>query len=60
MEHATLSEDAVFEIYDVVERKQEIIVNYQLSDVNSIDVSHLASGMYFLKVWEKVVRFVKE
>ena len=55
-----MSEDAVFEIYDVVERKQEIIVNYQLSDVNSIDVSHLASGMYFLKVWEKVVRFVKE
>jgi len=25
-----------------------------------IDVSHLAKGMYFLKIGEKTVRFVKE
>jgi hypothetical protein len=26
----------------------------------SIDVSHLASGMYFLKINNKVVKFMKE
>jgi len=26
----------------------------------TIDVSHLAKGMYFLKIGEKVVKFVKE
>jgi len=55
-----LREDAVIEIYDVVGKKQEIIINCQLSIVNSIDVSCLASGMYFLKVNNKVVKFVKE
>jgi len=51
------------EIYDVFGRKQEIqeiIVNYQSSTINSIDVSHLAKGMYFLKIGNQVVRFVKE
>jgi len=27
---------------------------------STIDVSHLASGMYFLKIGNQVVRFVKE
>ena len=47
------------EIYNVVgQLLQSKIVNLQSETV--IDVSHLASGMYFLKVDNKVVRFVKE
>ena len=48
------------EIYNVVGQK---LNNYQLSIVNYqliIDVSPLASGMYFLKVGNKAVKFVKE
>ena len=48
------------EIYDVVGQK---LNNYQLSIVNYqliIDVSHLANGMYFLKIENKTVKFVKE
>jgi len=48
------------EIYDVFGRKQEIIVNYQLSTINSIDVSHLPAGMYYLKVGNQTARFVKK
>ena len=49
----------VVEIYDVVGRKiQSKIVNLQSEII--IDVSHLANGVYFLKVDNKVVRFVKE
>jgi len=48
------------EIYDVVGKKQKIIINYQLSTIHSIDVSHLANGIYFLKVNNKVVKFVKQ
>ena len=47
------------EIYSVVGQK---LNNYQLSTVNSqfvIDVSHLANGMYYLRVGNKVVKFVK-
>ena len=47
------------EIYNVVGQK----VNYQLSTVNyqlSIDISHLANGMYFLKVDGKMFKVVKE
>ena len=53
-------EGGVVEIFDVVGR---ILTNFQFSTLNSqlnIDVSHLAAGMYFLKVDNKVVRFVKE
>ena len=48
------------EIYSVVGQR---LNNYQLSIVNYqliIDVSHLASGMYFLKIGDKVTKFVKE
>jgi hypothetical protein len=42
------------EIYDVFGRKivnyQLSIVNYQLSIVNSIDISHLPNGIYFLRI----------
>ena len=55
-----LKEDEVIEIYDVVGRT---LNNYQLSIVNSqliIDISHLANGIYFLKIGNNTVRFVKE
>ena len=51
------------EIYDVVGQLLYQInksTNKQINNEISIDVSHLASGMYFLKVGNKVVRFVKE
>jgi len=38
------------EIFDVYGRKQKIIINYQLSTVNSINISHLPAGVYFLKI----------
>jgi len=47
------------EIYDIVGQK----VNYQISTVNyqlSIDISHLANGLYFLKIDGKTVKIVKE
>ena len=55
-----LKEGEVIEIYDVVGQK---LNSYQFSIVNCqliIDVSHLANGMYYLKVGNKTVRFVKE
>jgi len=51
-------EQPTIEIYDVVGQK----VNYQLSIINyqlSIDISHLANGMYFLKVDGKTVKIIK-
>ena len=50
------------EIYDVYGRN---IVNCQLSIVNSIDVSHLANGMYFIKIItedgsQQMKKFVKQ
>jgi len=36
------------EIFDFYGRKQKIIVNYQLSIINSINISDLATGIYFL------------
>ena len=45
------------EIYDIYGRK---IVHCPLLIDNSIDISHLASGLYFLKVDGKMVKFVKE
>jgi hypothetical protein len=45
------------EIYDVVGQK---IVNYQLSTVNSIDISKLSAGLYFLKIGNRTTRFMKE
>jgi hypothetical protein len=47
------------EIYDVVGKK---LLSFQLStlDSNEIDISHLANGMYFLKVDGKVYKVVKQ
>ena len=47
------------DLYDVIGQK----INYQLSTVNyqlSIDISHLANGLYFLKVDGQTVKIVKE
>ena len=58
MDNGQLTMDNV-EIYSVVGQK---LNNYQLSTVNYqliIDVSHLANGMYYLRVGNKVVKFVK-
>jgi len=47
------------EIFDVIGQK----VNHQSSIVNcqlSIDISHLANGMYFLKIDNKIFKIIKE
>jgi len=51
------------DIFDNYGRKQKIIINYQLSNVNSINISHLQAGIYFLAiatdqgiVYKKVVK----
>ena len=56
----TSYEGGEMQIYDVVGK---VVTNFQFSTFNSqlnIDVSHLAKGVYFLKVDGKMVRFVKE
>ena len=45
------------EIYDIFGRN---VFNFQLSTFNSIDVSHLSPGMYFLKIGNKTAKFVKQ
>ena len=45
------------QIYDIYGRE---IVNCPLSIVNSIDISHLANGLYFLKIGNKTVKIIKE
>ena len=51
--------EAEVEIYDLVGRKlQSKIVDLQSE--THIDVSHLANGMYFLKIDGKTVKFIKE
>jgi len=47
-------------IYNVV---SQVVFTYQLSKLShetTIDISHLANGLYFLKVGGKVVKIVKE
>ena len=46
------------EIYNIVGQKLLSIESLQ-SQEQTIDVSHLAQGMYYLKIAEKVVKFVK-
>jgi hypothetical protein len=46
------------EIYDIVGKKLSTF-NFQLS-TNEINISHLANGMYFLKVDGKTVKVVKQ
>ena len=54
-----LSEGSVIEIYDAAGKLQKSkIVNLQSAIV--IDVSHLSSGIYFLKAGDNTVKFVKE
>ena len=57
-----LKENDIIEIYDVV--GQKVGANLCVRPINAetitIDISHLASGMYFLKVGNKTARFVKE
>ena len=58
-----LQENSVVEIYDVVGQLLYQInksTNNQINNEVSIDISHLSAGMYFLKVDNKVVKFVKE
>jgi len=58
IENDQLSIESV-EIYNIVGQKlQSKIVNLQ-SEIG-IDVSHLANGMYYLRIGEKMVKFVKE
>jgi len=38
------------EVFDVYGRKQKIIINYQLSIINSIDISELSVGVYFVNI----------
>ena len=45
------------EIYDIYGKN---VLNSQLSTLNSIDVSHLENGVYFLRMGDKIVKFVKE
>ena len=62
--HAPLWEDAVIEIYSVVGQKllsqnSPFEGGRGMSEI-TIDVSHLANGMYFLKIENQVVKFVKQ
>ena len=53
-----LREDAEIGIYDIVGK---MVGAYPCGRPEmTIDVSHLANGMYFLKIDNKVVKFVKE
>ena len=56
MGHAPLSEDAEYKIFSVV---GQVVMEGTLKN-NTINVESLANGMYFLKVDNKVVKFVKE
>jgi len=47
------------EIFDVFGKKQLSIINYQLSIVNSIDISHLPNGIYFLKIDNRMIKIIK-
>jgi len=42
------------EFFDVYGRKQKIIFNFQFSTFNSIDISHLSAGIYFVKISTEV------
>jgi len=48
------------EIYDVMGRKQTIIINCQLSIINSIDISHLPAGIYFIKLQTQTETITKK
>jgi len=53
-------EQATIEIYDVI---GQVVFTSQLSKLSpetTIDISHLANGLYFLKVGGKMIKVVKE
>jgi len=52
--------DVSVEIYDIVGRVVLSSAMSKLSPETTIDISHLANGMYFLKVDGKVVKIIKE
>jgi len=45
------------EIFDISGKN---IFNFQLSTFNSIDVSHLPTGIYFLRMGNRTAKFIKE
>ena len=53
-----LRENTVIELFDVYGRKHVSRFTFHNSHIE-IDISHLASGMYFLKVNNKVVKVIK-
>ena len=48
------------EVFDIYGRKQKIILNSQFSILNSINISHLPAGVYFLKIDNQTVKVVKQ
>jgi len=53
-----LREGTVIEIFNIV--GQNVGAYPCGRPETTIDISHLANGMYYLRIWEKVVKFVKE
>jgi hypothetical protein len=47
------------DIVQIMDLTGKIILNSQFSILNSIDVSGLSSGMYFVKIGNKVGKFIK-
>ena len=65
IDNGELKENTVVEIYSVVGQRLTLKTLTSLTTLESlgrvtIDISHLAKGMYFLKIGNKVVKFVKE
>ena len=54
-----LQENTKIEIYDIIGRKQQAESRTQ-NEIIEIDISHLANGLYFLKVDGKTVKIVKQ
>jgi len=48
------------EVFDIYGRKQKIIINYQLPIVNSINISHLRSGTYFVRMVTEQGKIVRK
>jgi len=53
-----LRENVIIEIFDVVGKLQKAESRKQNGEI-TIDISHLANGMYFLKIDEKVFKIIK-
>jgi len=55
-----ISDGGDIQIYDIVGKLVQRSPMSALSPETTIDISHLANGMYYLRVGEKTVKFVKE